>query len=92
MDFDFTKVVDLDSLDGVFSEFELLVAKHNQVSDVFIVDLQETNSDGVVAQMFVALHVIKHLLHGVEHDARVLLVAQHRVGLTGTCLAVREHS
>lgn len=35
-------------------------------------------------------HLFEYLLHGVEHDARVLLITEHRVCLSCTCLSISK--
>ena len=91
MDFDFTEAGNLDTLDRVLPEIEHIVPEHDKVLNVFIVDLEEADPNRIVPVNLVTLHMLEQFLHGIKHDARILLAAEHCVGLACASLAVGKH-
>jgi hypothetical protein len=60
---------------------------------LLVVDLHN-RSENCVLMRGLALRIddAEELLHSAEVDTRIISGAFHRVGFTGACLAVREHT
>lgn len=76
----------------VFSQVKDITWYHDQVFDVFIIYFEEADSYGVVSIDLVLLHLLEYFLHCVEHDARILFIAKHRVCFASSSLSVGEYS
>ena len=64
-----------------------------KVTDLLVVDLEITCSDEELSLLRVALYSLEDVLEGTRHDSFlnwVVFLTCHRMGLTGSCLAIGE--
>ena len=63
----------------------------DEVSYIFIVNLEEANSDCVLSLFLLVDKQVEDLLHRIVHDAWKSFVPQHRVGFASSSSAVGEN-
>ena len=88
---DFAEAGYLHALERILAEIQHIVPEHDEVLDVFVVDFEETDSDRVLAINLMPLHLLKQILHSIKHDARIFVIANHRVRFACTRVTVAKY-
>lgn len=87
----FAETGNLHALDRILAQIQHIVPEHDKVLNVFVVDFEEADSDCVLTIYLMSFHLFEQILHGVKHDARILVIADHRISFAGACVAVAKY-